>query len=183
MLVSYSSTECHDFAASLGSLLVRAGSWHNLSSIRPCERNTILKVHGNLQGLKPQHKNRLAKLYGRSLSEREIISTALAVSLCELSYETGRQIAVTIDRRARIRHVIVGDADGIFIPDLGRSRAGEGRFRGIRLIHTNFRNDPLTDEDLTDLIRLRFDMMAGIGVKENGRPGKMFHTHLRPFGS
>lgn len=79
--------------------------------------------------------------------------------------------------------MIVGDASGVFIPDLGRSRAGEGRFRGIRLIHTNLRDEPLSDEDLTDLIRLRLDMMVVLGVRENGRPGRMFHTHLMPFGS
>lgn len=79
--------------------------------------------------------------------------------------------------------MIVGDADGIFIPDLGRSRAGEGRFRGIRLIHTHLRDEQLSDEDITDLVRLRFDMIVALGVRHDGRPGTMYHTHLLPFGS
>ena len=114
--------------------------------------------------------------------QKEIVHSTRG-RLCELSFEAGRQIAVTIDRRARIRHVIVGDADGIFIPTWVVLVLVKVDFRGIHLIHTNFRNEPLTDEDLTDLIRLRFDMMIGLGVTENGRPGSMYHTHLLPFGS
>ena len=77
----------------------------------------------------------------------------------------------------------MGDADGIFIPDLGRARAGEGRFRGIRLVHTHLRNEPLSEEDLTDLIRLRFDLIAAIGVGDAGRPSDLHYTHLMPLGS
>ena len=146
-------------------------------------RSHALRIHGNLQGLKPVHRNRLAKLYERACAEQDIISVGLANTLSELSFETGRQIGITIDRRGRIRHVIVGDAEHIFIPDLGRSRAGEGRFRGIRLVHTHLHQEPLSEEDLTDLIRLRFDMIAALGVGRDGRPGRLYHTHLMPFGS
>ena len=77
----------------------------------------------------------------------------------------------------------MGDAEHIFIPDLGRSRAGEGRFRGIRLVKTHLHQEPLSEEDLTDLIRLRFDLIVALGVTRDGRPGKMFQTHLLPFGA
>ena len=38
-----------------------------------------------------------------------------------------------INRDGDITHVIVGDAHRLFIPDLKRHRAGDGRFRGIPL--------------------------------------------------
>ncbi|MCA9543964.1 MAG: GTPase HflX, partial [Myxococcales bacterium] len=80
-------------------------------------------------------------------------------------------------------HVIVGDADQLFIPDLGRARAGEGRFRGIRLVHTHLRDEPLTTDDLTDLSRLRLDLIAAVGVGSDGRPATLYHTHLLPPGA
>jgi GTPase len=112
-----------------------------------------------------------------------IVSPDVAQTLAELSKETSRQIGLTIDRRGRVRHVIVGDAHGLFIPELGRSRAGDGRFRGIRLVHTHLNNEPLTQDDLTDLWRLRLDLVAAIGVSRSGRPEALYHTHLLPPGS
>lgn len=133
--------------------------------------------------MKPGQRQRLERLYNRKVPRDAIVSVPLAVSMTELSAEIGRQIGITIDRRGRIKHVIVGDADQLFIPDLGRSRAGEGRFRGIRLVHTHLRDEPLTEDDITDLVRLRLDMIAAIGVGRDGRPATLYHTHMLPSGS
>jgi GTP-binding protein HflX len=48
------------------------------------------------------------------------------------------------------------------LPDLGRMRAGAGRLRGLRLIHTHLRNEPLSRDDLVDLTRLHLDMVVAI---------------------
>ena len=48
------------------------------------------------------------------------------------------------------------------LPDVGRLRAGAGRLRGLRLIHTHLRNEPLSRDDLVDLTRLRLDMVVAI---------------------
>ncbi len=138
-----------------------------------------MKVHGHLQGLKPSQRERLSKLYNRKVPRQQIISPSLAQSLCEISAEISRQVGVTLDRRGRVRHVIVGDANQLFIPDLGRSRGGRSRFRGVRLIHTHLRNEPLSEEDFTDLVRLRLDLMVAIGLRD-GRPGKLYHSHVQP---
>jgi GTPase len=45
------------------------------------------------------------------------------------------------------------------------------------------RNEPLSQDDLTDLVRLRLDLIVALGVTHDGRPGNMFHTHLLPGGS
>lgn len=142
-----------------------------------------MKVHGNLNGLKPGHKQRLERLYDRKVPREAIISVPLAQSLCELSSETGRQVGVTLDRAGKVQHVIVGDAERLFIPDLGRARAGAGRFRGIRLVHTHLHDEPLTSDDLTDLARLRLDLIAALGVDPEGRPRHLYHAHLMPAGS
>ena len=112
-----------------------------------------------------------------------VISEPLAQTICELSREIGRQIGITLDRGGRVRHVIVGDADQLFIPDLGRSRAGSARFRGIRLVHTHLRDEPLSHDDLTDLVRLRLDLIVALGVRYDGQPGQVYQSHMLPHGS
>ena len=45
-----------------------------------------------------------------------------------------------------------------------RHRAGSGRFRGLRLLHTHLRGEGLTQDDLTDLSLLRLDMVLAFKV-------------------
>ena len=142
-----------------------------------------MKIHGNITGLKPVHRQRLERLYNRKVPSQSIVTVPLAQTLCELSHDTGRQVGITLDRRGRVRHVIIGDAQQLFIPDLGRARAGRSRFRGVRLVHTHLRDEPLSQDDITDLVRLRLDLIAAIGVDSAGRPATLYHTHLLPAGS
>lgn len=51
--------------------------------------------------------------------------------------------------------------------------------RGLRLIHTHLRNEPLTSDDLTDLALLRLDYLAALSIKD-GEPDKLFTAHLLP---
>ena len=76
--------------------------------------------------------------------------------------------------------VIVGDQKGITIPDLSRFRTGILRLRGLRLIHTHLQGEPLTEEDLTDLVLLRLDMMVALNV--NGKDSRLSiqSAHLLP---
>ena len=92
----------------------------------------------------------------------EVASAELAAYLCEISREIERQVGILVDRRGEIEHVFVGDASRINLPEIGRIRAGRGRFRGLRLVHTHLRNEPLTRDDLVDLALLRLDLVAAI---------------------
>jgi GTP-binding protein HflX len=67
-----------------------------------------------------------------------------------------------------VDYVIVGDAGKLMLPDIGRLRAAEGRFRGLRLVHTHVRGEPLTKDDLVDLVRLRLDLVAAIQMNYAG---------------
>ena len=110
-----------------------------------------------------------------------MISAELARALSELSRETKRQIGLLIDRGGSIRYVIVGGPLGIWIPDWADFRLGKGpRLRGLRLIHTHLRGEPLTHDDLTDLALLRFDLVAALEVSEDGLPGRIYPAHLIP---
>ncbi|MGQ0812136.1 MAG: GTPase HflX [Nitrospiraceae bacterium] len=64
---------------------------------------------------------------------------------------------------------------------LAKFRVGPRSLRGLRLIRTHLRNEPLNQEDLTDLALLRFDLIAAIGVDEDGEPVDLCLAHLLPM--
>ncbi|MDP2278006.1 MAG: GTPase HflX, partial [Nitrospirota bacterium] len=78
--------------------------------------------------------------------------------------------------------MIVGDARGVFISGLEDFPLGRRALRGIRLVHTHLKNEPLSQDDLTDLALLRLDIIAAIGVKDN-LPDNIYTAHLMPHGS
>ncbi len=136
------------------------------------------EVTGNLTGLKASEIKALERLYRRRVAPTEIVSGELATQLAAQSAQLHRQVGVLIDRRGAIQHAFVGDASKIVLPDVGRMRGGQGRFRGLRLVHTHLRGESLTRDDLTDLALLRLDAVAAITVDAAGRPGKLFIGHL-----
>jgi len=74
----------------------------------------------------------------------------------------------------------VGDHRRIWIPDLGRFRLGVGRLKGLRCIHTHLNGEPLSKEDLTDMVLLGLDLMVSIQVMEKGIPGYISYAHILP---
>lgn len=59
-----------------------------------------------------------------------------------------------------MEYVIVGDEKGLVIPDLRDYPLGKRAMRGLRLIHTHLKNEPVSEDDLTDLSLLRLDLLA-----------------------
>jgi GTP-binding protein HflX len=137
-------------------------------------------ISGNVVGLKPSQMHALERVYRRRLRPSEIVSGELAGYLTELSREIERQVGILANRRGDIEHVFVGDASRIVLPEIGRIRAGRGRFRGLRLVHTHLRNEPLSRDDLVDLALLRLDLVAAVGVTPDGRPADLHVAHLLP---
>lgn len=99
--------------------------------------------------------------------------------MTELSRDSGRQVGVLVDRRGAVTHVMVGDARSVELPDWGRMRAGAGRLRGLRCIHTHLVDEGLTRDDLTDLVLLRLDAMVSLAANEEGLPGLAHIAALR----
>ncbi len=133
---------------------------------------------GNTTGLKASQINRLEKLAKRKARPDEVIAAEVARTLTELSQEIQRQIGILIERRGRIHAVVVGDARTLFLPEL--PRRGRDRLSGIRLVHTHLHDEPLTEDDLTDLALLRLDLIAAIRVLPDGLPGTVHQAHLLP---
>ena len=156
-------------------------SGFDIIKVVPGGRNYINIVHGFTRGLKHSQLRRIEKLGTRRISADTIISPELARQMTEISHETGRQIGVLINRKGQIEYVMVGTAKGIELPDFGRARVSEDRFRGLRCVHTHLAGEKLTQDDLTDLALLRLDLMSIIQVdRKDGLPGMVYSAHLVP---
>lgn len=142
---------------------------------------SISNVHGFTQGLKHNQLRRIERLSSRRVAPEQIVSPELARQMTEISHETGRQIGVLLNRKGQVEYVIVGDAKRIEMPDFGRSRASQERFRGLRCVHTHLNGEKLNQDDLTDLALLRLDLMAAIQVdRKTGLPNEVYAAHLVP---
>jgi len=97
--------------------------------------------------------------------------------MADISNSLGRQIGLLVGRNGNISHVIVGDAKGIFIPDLTGHPLGRKVLRGLRLIHTHLNNEKINQDDITDLSLLRFDALVVIGMK-GGEADNISVAHL-----
>jgi GTP-binding protein HflX len=141
----------------------------------------IGNIYGFTQGLKHNQLRRIEKLSTRRVAPEQIISPELARQMAELSHETRRQIGVLINRKGQVEYVMVGTAKGIELPDFGRARVSQDRFRGLRCVHTQLLREKLTQDDLTDLALLRLDLMSVIQVHEKtGLPDLVYSAHLVP---
>jgi GTP-binding protein HflX len=102
--------------------------------------------------------------------------------MAECSSSIGRQVGAIADRDGNISHVIVGDAKGLFIPELTDYPLGKKVLRGLRLIHTHLKNEQINQDDITDLSLLRLDTLIAIGIKD-GQAENIYLAHLLPSDS
>ncbi|MFC1516900.1 GTPase HflX, partial [Thermodesulfobacteriota bacterium] len=141
------------------------------------------RLYGNTAGLKANQIRRLENLYRRRLPPQYLLTLELTRDISKLSREIRRQIGLLINRQGKVAFVIVGDPQGIVIPSITEYRAAPGRLMGLRCVHTHLKNEPLTQDDLTDLALLRLDMMAAITMHKDGQPRKVHVGHLMPKSS
>ncbi len=138
------------------------------------------EVSGNLEGLRRETRQALERTLRRNMRPDEVVTPELANHLASISADCGRRVGVLVNRRGHIVQVVVGDAHRIYLPDLGRDRAGSG-LRGVRYIHTVFRDQELVDrDDLADLRKLRLDIVASIRVRADGFADGFACAHLQP---
>jgi GTPase len=141
------------------------------------------RLYGNTAGLKTNQTHRLENLYRRRSPGEWIASHELTTALAGISADIRRQVGVLIDRRGRIVVVMVGDNQGIVIPDLREYRVAPGRLRGLRCVHTHLDRQGLSRDDLTDLALLRLDLMAAVTLTDAGRPRQIHVAHIVPAGA
>ncbi len=138
------------------------------------------EIYGNTAGLSPIAHRALERIYRRRVPLEAITTPELVRSLCDASRETKRQVGALVHRSGSVEWVIVGSSSGLMLPDVGRLRAAEGRFRGLRLIHTHLFGEELTRDDLIDLTRLRLDLVCAVQVSPQFDPRAITWAHNIP---
>jgi GTP-binding protein HflX len=114
------------------------------------------------------------------MSAHEIISRDALRQISSISSEIKRQVGLLITRGGDVVYVIVGDDKRISIPDLSGYRTAGHRLNGLRCIHTHFHNEPISQEDLSDLVLLGLDIMGTVQVDPEGIPGPIDYAHILP---
>ncbi len=137
-------------------------------------------LYGNTTGLSRHATKILERIYRRKVPLSRIATPELLKSLAEASHEARRQVGALVHRSGEVDYVIVGDAKKLMLPDIGRLRAAQGRFRALRLVHTHLNNEPLTRDDLVDLVRLRLDLVAAVQLDPDGEPRSMHYAYNVP---
>ncbi|MBN1417708.1 MAG: GTPase HflX [Planctomycetes bacterium] len=148
----------------------------------------MAQLHGKTLGLKASQVRALKRLAHRRVRPEAVISAELAREMSEISNEIDRRVAVLVDRGGHVRHVCVGDAHRVDLPDIGGERSGAGRLRGLRLLHTQlryrrerrWRPRDMDGADLAILARLRLDLSLEIEVDAEGLPRGFTRAHLFP---
>ncbi len=138
------------------------------------------EIFGNTTGLSPHAVKALERIYRRRVSNDRIVTHELVRSLADASKEAKRQVGALVHRSGEVDCVIVGHATGLLLPDIGRLRAAEGRFRALRLVHTHLFGEPLNRDDLVDLTRLRLDLVAAVLLTPEGEPRSLTWAYNVP---
>ncbi len=119
------------------------------------------------------------------------MSLGLARRLAEAAFYARRLVGVLLDRKGEVKWVVVGEATRLYLPDLGRARAGKLRLRGLRLIVARptplnvaprsshgGRSFSLSHDFRTDLEKLRLDAVIEIDASRDGVDGPLVLGHL-----
>ncbi len=121
----------------------------------------------------------MEELYNREVPPGQIASEDLLIHMAHLTEETGREIAVHINRRGQVVEVLVGDADTAPL-SVQSARRSTGGLRGVRCVHTHpSGSGRLSSVDISALVLLKLDLMVAVGV-QGGQPVSIYFAHLVP---
>jgi len=117
-----------------------------------------------------------------------VLPAEVAKSLTDVAGDTGRMVGLLVDRKGAVSDVVIGEPTRMYLPDIGRQRAGAGRLRGLRLLvalpvrgTTPARRPLEVQHDLiTDLERLRLDAVLVIEALQDGSPGRVALATVLP---
>lgn len=122
----------------------------------------------NKAGIKKTLINQLEDLKNESFDKDLYANEKIIDTICEITEKIGKEIAVFINRKGEVLDIEIGDENTVTLKDLS-DRRSENALSGIRVLHTHPNGSGmLSDVDLAALKKLRFDMMAAVGVKNGG---------------
>lgn len=133
----------------------------------------------NTEGIKKSLLKRLENLKELTVEKYQLVSEEIIAEICDVTEETGKEIAVYIDRKGTVLDVSIGDENTVTLKDFN-SRRSEESLSGIRCLHTHPNGaGGLSEVDISALKKMKFDIMAAIGVFD----GKMTSSSLAFLGA
>ncbi|HYF82711.1 MAG TPA: GTPase HflX [Clostridia bacterium] len=133
----------------------------------------------NTEGIKKSLVKRLENLKDLTVEKYQLVSEEIIAEICYVTEETGKEIAVYIDRKGGVLDVSIGDENTVTLKDFS-SRRSEESLSGIRCVHTHPNGvGGLSDVDISALKKMKFDIMAAVGVAD----GKMTNASLAFLGT
>jgi GTPase len=133
----------------------------------------------NITGIKKSILKQLEDLKNEAIDidKNLFVSEKVIDTICEITQRIGKEIAVFINRKGEVVEVEIGDENTVTLKDLGERRS-ENSLSGIRVLHTHPNTSGmLSDVDIAALKKMRFDMMAAVGVKD-GMASDLFVSFL-----
>lgn len=131
----------------------------------------------NKAGIKKTLLNQLEDLKNESVGKDFFANEKIIDTICEITEKIGKEIAVFINRKGEVLEVEIGDENTVTLKDL-TGRRSEESLSGIRVLHTHPNGSGmLSNVDLSALKKMRFDMMAAVGV-EAGEASDIFVSFL-----
>lgn len=131
----------------------------------------------NKVGIKKTLINQLEDLKNESVGKDFFANEKIIDTICEITEKIGKEIAVFINRKGEVLEVEIGDENTVTLKDL-TGRRSEESLSGIRVLHTHPNGSGmLSNVDLSALKKMRFDMMAAVGV-EAGEASDIYVSFL-----
>ncbi len=103
-----------------------------------------------------------------------------ARDLARLSAELGRRIGLVVSRRGEVALVVVGGRRWLPSPRAARLRRGQSRLAGYLLLQTVLDESGLGRAERLELVRRRWDLVAGLEVRRDGVAGRIHLAHILP---
>lgn len=157
---------------------------------------------GDSHSLRASEKSALERLANKRSNPSEVIDSDLARQAAKLAASLGAYIGLLLGRDGRVAQVVLGSKTRLYLPDLGRFRLNQARLRRLRLVvlvpdgerilqqHGSHFNGSgrdciaptIANDLLTDLEKLRLDLVAVFAVTGEGALGPVSVAHLDPAG-
>lgn len=126
--------------------------------------------------------SRLDSLKGEIIDNTLIVSSEALNTICYITGETNREVAIFINRKGEIIDAVIGDYSTAQLSQYTERRSDDS-LSGIRCIHTHPNGiGMLSDMDTSALKALKLDLIVGIGVRD-GIPCDAYFAYLTSSGS
>ena len=132
--------------------------------------------------LRASEKKALEKLGSKRCPQHQVLSLDLARRGAHLANALQAQVGLLVGRDGNISHVVLGRKDRLYLPDLGRFRLDSLRLRRLRLlvfVPAEVNPASFPSDFLTDLEKLRLDLVALVAARQDSSPGNVVIAHLR----